>query len=233
MSIVATVNRFFKTQRLIGYAKDLNSDCQKSSSLEELIDTVLSSKKFSLVQKRPEILKLVELVKDLKPKVICDIGSSGGGTVRLFSQCADSSTRILSVDINNTSLRQQSFPHLLKDEQKITVFQGSSYAPETIAYLKDWLKGEKIDLLFIDGDHSYHGVSQDYILYSPFVRAGGIIGFHDIVADFKTRFGIETPAYVGEVPKFWQELKKQGLKTQEFIENVDQDGFGIGVIFKL
>ena len=232
MSLTVTINHYLKAQRLIRRAKSLQADCRLQNDIAGVVDAVLNAKKFSLVQKRSEILRFVEIVSHLKPKIICDIGSSGGGTIRLFSHYAHQQARILSVDVNNTPIRQRAFPHLIGPDQQITVLQGSSYAPQTIEFLKNWLKQEPIDLLFIDGDHSYEGVSQDYRLYAPYVRKGGIIGLHDIVPDFKTRFGQETPSYVGEVPKFWQQLKQENLKTQEFIEDPDQDGFGIGVVIK-
>lgn len=37
-----------------------------------------------------------------------------------------------------------------------------------------------IDLLFIDGDHSYEGCKTDWDLYSPFLKSGGCVIFHDI-----------------------------------------------------
>lgn len=48
-----------------------------------------------------------------------------------------------------------------------------------IAWLNRILKGRQIDFLFIDGDHSVEGVRSDWDNYSPFVRSGGIIAFHD------------------------------------------------------
>lgn len=36
-----------------------------------------------------------------------------------------------------------------------------------------------IDVLFIDGDHSYEGVKDDWDNFSPLVKAGGIVYFHD------------------------------------------------------
>lgn len=36
-----------------------------------------------------------------------------------------------------------------------------------------------IDLLFIDGGHKYEEVVSDYVNWSPFVKAGGIVAFHD------------------------------------------------------
>lgn len=36
-----------------------------------------------------------------------------------------------------------------------------------------------VDLLFIDGDHTYEAVRRDWTLYRDLVRPGGIIAFHD------------------------------------------------------
>lgn len=38
---------------------------------------------------------------------------------------------------------------------------------------------QPIGLLFIDGNHDYEMVEQDYLLWSPYVVEGGIIAFHD------------------------------------------------------
>ncbi len=58
---------------------------------------------------------------------------------------------------------------------KIIIKQGYSYefADET---------GE-IDLLFIDGDHSISGCTKDFGLFSPKVKPGGFIVFHDYYSD--------------------------------------------------
>jgi hypothetical protein len=43
------------------------------------------------------------------------------------------------------------------------------------------LKGfiNEIDILFIDGDHSYQGVINDFLLYEELVKKGGYIVFDD------------------------------------------------------
>ena len=89
---------------------------------------------------------------------------------------------------------------------------------------------EVLDFLFIDGDHSFEGVSKDHQLYSPLVRPGGVIAFHDIVPDFRTRYGTPTPRNVGGVPVFWNELKSPHTDVCELIEDPAQDGYGIGVL---
>jgi len=65
---------------------------------------------------------------------------------------------------------------------------GDSQDPETFAQLQGRLAGRPIDLLFIDGDHSYAGVKSDYETYGPLTKhmivlhdiSGGIIGTHGL-----------------------------------------------------
>lgn len=62
---------------------------------------------------------------------------------------------------------------------------------ERIVPLKGWshdnsvldeirTKVARIDLLFIDGDHSREGALRDWQLYSPFLVQGSIVAMHDI-----------------------------------------------------
>lgn len=55
---------------------------------------------------------------------------------------------------------------------------GDSAAPGTVANLKARLAGRPIDLLFIDGLHTYEGAKADYETYGPLTRH--IIAIHDI-----------------------------------------------------
>jgi predicted O-methyltransferase YrrM len=41
-----------------------------------------------------------------------------------------------------------------------------------------WLHGP-VDLVFVDGDHSYEGCREDWEVWHPHVRPGGAIAFHD------------------------------------------------------
>lgn len=52
-----------------------------------------------------------------------------------------------------------------------------SFTPEAVGKLYKFT--DSIDFLFIDGDHTYQAVMTDWLLYSPLVKSGGIIAFHD------------------------------------------------------
>jgi predicted O-methyltransferase YrrM len=66
-----------------------------------------------------------------------------------------------------------------KSNGKIRLIQGDSHDKETLKKVSD----RKYDLLFIDGDHSFEGVKKDFEMYSPLVRKGGLVAFHDIFSE--------------------------------------------------
>jgi cephalosporin hydroxylase len=94
-----------------------------------------------------------------------------------------------------------------------------TYIKDNSANLNKENAQDKIDLILIDGDHSYNGVKIDFeksLQYSP-----KYVVFHDIVSD----------ACHGVV-QFWGEIKKN-YKYYEFIdqyESVNGSFLGIGLI---
>lgn len=61
-------------------------------------------------------------------------------------------------------------------------FYGSSHDPYTVFQVHNYYSNNgRVDFLFIDGSHDISSVWTDYLLYSPLVKAGGIIAFHDVV----------------------------------------------------
>ena len=65
----------------------------------------------------------------------------------------------------------------------MNLIQKDSHKDETMSLIMKYLNGNKIDFLFIDGDHTYEGVKQDFEMYSPLLNKNGIIAFHDSVSN--------------------------------------------------
>jgi cephalosporin hydroxylase len=178
-------------------------------------------------QIRSEILGLVERLRQENPRNVCEIGTADGGTNCLLTHALPTVTLVVGVDLfvkGKVRLR-----YFGSEQHELQYVDGSSYAPETVARVAGILDGRMLDVLFIDGDHSYNGVRDDFLCYRSLVREGGLIVFHDICPDFKTRFGVPTGRYAGDVPRFWQKLRR-AYPHEEFVEDSGQDGLGIGMI---
>ena len=50
-------------------------------------------------QVKYEIAKLLEVVAELRPKVVLEIGTAGGGTLFLFTMVVDQNAKIMSIDL--------------------------------------------------------------------------------------------------------------------------------------
>ena len=195
-----------------------------------LLDVRLTFGPVSASQKLTELLGFLRHAADRTPRRVCEIGTSAGGTLYALTRVAAPDAVIVSVDITIPQTVQTLREKLVKPGQRIVSIEGDSHSDDTKAAVERALEGAPLDVLFIDGDHSYVGVRADFELYAPLVRHGGLIGLHDINEDFTTRKGISTPAISGDVPRFWRELRERHA-TEELIADPEQDGYGIGVVF--
>lgn len=140
------------------------------------------------LQVRNEISELLRILDGIKPKVVVEIGTAGGGTLFLFCRIAAEDATIISIDFPDRRFGG-SYPvwkiPLYKEfrlrKQRLYLVRADSHSPETLLRVKNLLKGEKVDFVFIDGDHSYEGVKLDFEMYGPLVDNSGMVAFHDIV----------------------------------------------------
>jgi hypothetical protein len=107
---------------------------------------------------------------------------------------------------------------------------GDSADPATLARLEMVLAGRKIDLLFIDGNHSAPGVKADYEMYGPLTRH--LIAIHDVHAvmnrvEAVNAFWNETmPEHEHMTVVFHRYNRKPSIAENRFMN------MGIGVIIK-
>jgi len=182
------------------------------------------------IQVKEEIAELLRILKSLNPRTCLEIGTAGGGTLFLFAQMASPDATLISIDLPGGPFGggypawkiplYKSFARY--PTQRIHLLRADSHNPNTLRKVREILAGKPLDFLFIDGDHTYEGVKRDFEMYSPLVRKGGVIAFHDIV---------EHPPETGcEVSMFWNEIK-YSYKYLEIVKDWRQNWAGIGVIF--
>ncbi len=184
-----------------------------------------------LKQNMVELLGLVNLLRAHKLERVCEIGTFKGGTLYIWCQLAAPNAQIISVDLPGGQFgggySDRSIPFFqsfCQTGQTLHCLRGNSHHETVRSEFQHTLDGAELDFLFIDGDHSYAGVKQDFEFYSRFVKRGGLIGFHDIY-----HRSLQPDI---EVHKFWSELKTK-YRCEEFFETTkDHHKIGIGVVHK-
>jgi predicted O-methyltransferase YrrM len=180
-------------------------------------------------QSKKELLELLNWIKKRPvPRAVLEIGTARGGTLFCWCALAAPDATILSLDLPG-GIHGGGYPpwklsfyrHFAEPKQTMHFLRGDSHKQEMFEEVKKRLPAGGLDFLFIDGDHTLSGVRSDYEMYSPLVKPGGAIVFHDICVH-----RVEFDCHVDE---FWDKLK-QGREFWEFIEDPNQGQFGIGVV---
>lgn len=227
--------RFFWRSHLEDAKADLRYLTQELPNTEMLLALafVWRGKGFyeslKLKQNMKELLGFVKMLQQQPLNRICEIGTFRGGTLFVWCRIAQPEATIISIDLPGGEFgggyNERSIPFFesfCQPEQKLECIRGSSHDPTIRDDFASRFGSDKLDFLFIDGDHSYEGVKKDFDFYSQFVKQGGYIGFHDIVHRPKQ------PDI--EVHRFWNELKEK-YECHEFIEDTDERrAIGIGLI---
>ncbi len=177
--------------------------------------------KYSPIQEKVELIGAAKLVADLNPSRIAELGVYRGGSLFVW-HAVSTNCKIVGVDTPGTpdEVRDNMRRWLRPGEESLLLLadtKNPATADQAVKFL-----GGPIDFLFIDADHDYPSVSTDFKVWSPHVRSGGLIGFHDILV------GPETPKHI-EVWKLWAELKAKYPESYEFYGPAEHQ-YGIGVV---
>jgi len=95
-----------------------------------------------------------------------------------------SSTERYARDHITIARSEQNITRLNTSHSTIHLLKGDSQSESMVKRVQNALLYKPVDLLFIDGDHEFAGVERDFLLYSPFVRSGGLIVFDDANATY-------------------------------------------------
>jgi len=140
----------------------------------------------------------------IKVNSYLEIGAGAGGTAYIINHFLKP-TEIVLIDDNKHPkhcLRKKVLSNIVRTE-----IIGDSHTQSCL----DELKETKImfDAVLIDGDHTYHGVNSDIVMYSDFLNNNGLLILHDsalsawgvkqAVADLKAHKNFKyVDEYIGE-----------------------------------
>lgn len=146
--------------------------------------------------------KYLCLLKEQKINSYIEIGCRWGGTFVLtneYLKMFNEVNKSVAVDIIDSPVSEYC---ALQDETHFMKI--NSQSKEFV----DYIGTNYFDLVFIDGDHSYNGVKNDYEISK---NSGKIFVFHDIASSV-------CPGVV----QFWNELKNNESDTYDFFEFTEQ-----------
>lgn len=130
-----------------------------------------------------ERVRLYELSRDAN--IIAEIGSYIGASACCFgARVSESTTRkIICVDTWNNDAMSEGNRDTWAEFKKNTssfsdfVVPVRGFSTDVIEQVRK--SAPSLDLLFIDGDHSYEGVKADWEAYKDFLKPGSVVVFHD------------------------------------------------------
>ncbi len=163
-----------------------------------------------------------DFVRNFKPEVIVELGTHKGTSLWSFAQAVkdgEINSEISAVDTWQGEKHagfygEEVFEGVKKIQQKYYPDLKINLVRKTFDKALTDFADQSIDLLHIDGLHTYEAVKHDFESWLPKVKKDGVIMFHDVFVS-ENDFGVY---------KFWEELKKK-YKSVEF-----HHSFGLGVI---
>lgn len=156
-------------------------------------------------------------------RIYFEIGVHNGGSMGLAMQHR-SSCKFYGVDMFEEVLKIPRYKYFESDNLSVTktkknirevnthshpfkIFVGNSQDTSIVLEVFNEVKDLGVNLMFIDGDHSYQGVRSDFENYSPLVARGGYIVFDDYrpkdhpeIAKFIDEFNYNGWEKIGETP---------------------------------
>ncbi|MBI3951594.1 MAG: class I SAM-dependent methyltransferase [Acidobacteria bacterium] len=164
-----------------------------------------------------------EILYEVKPEVIVEIGSLYGGSTLYFAHLLDLIGKgvVISVDIKRNSFRA--------NHKRIVLVTGDSSSPEVVNEVSEYCRGKTV-LVIHDGGHTKGQVLKDLRAYSPLVSVNSYFIVEDGIVDlFNAGDGLGTN-YDGPVSATEQFLKENphfvvDLECERYILTYNPRGY--------
>lgn len=156
-----------------------------------------------VIQLPEDMIRMQEVIHQIKPDVIVETGVAHGGSLIYYSSIckAMDKGRVIGIDIeirphNRKAIEQ----HPLSD--RITLVEGSSTAPEIVAQVKSMIKPGETVLVILDSNHTYAHVQDELEAYADMVTKGSYIVATDGVMLEVADVPRGNPGWVTDNPTF-------------------------------
>jgi Methyltransferase domain len=163
------------------------------------------------------------LIKNLQPGLVVELGSWKGTSFYSFCQAAKDyklNSRLVAIDTWQGDTQagmfgDEVFNHFKQLLSKCYGGVNANFLRKTFDEAVNEFADQSIDVLHIDGFHTYDAVSYDFNTWKGKVKKTGVILFHDI-KEQKDDFGVY---------RFWAEIKERYKNCLEFSHS-----HGLGIL---
>ncbi len=129
-----------------------------------------------IIQLPDDIMTIQEIIYEIKPDVIVEIGVAHGGSLILSASICKSieKGRVIGIDIDIRKHNRKAIEeHILFDY--ITLIEGDSIAKKTFDKVKKLICKDETVLVFLDGKHTKEHVLKELELYSTLLSKNSYI----------------------------------------------------------
>lgn len=151
------------------------------------------------------------LMQEIKPIIMVELGTHSGNSYFSFCQSVFENKLMTSCyavdtwkgDAHSGSYDEDVFEKVLRHNQK---YPFSTLMRSTFDDAVSSFEDKSIDVLHIDGLHTYEAVKHDFETWQPKLSMSAVVLFHDTQVKHLD-FGVW---------KFWEELKQTGYPNMDF-----------------
>jgi cephalosporin hydroxylase len=129
-----------------------------------------------ILQLPDDLVRLQEVVYEVQPDVILECGIYHGGSLLFHAGLCEAmgKGRVIGIDIHIApDTREAIAKHRLA--HRITMIEGDSVAPETVAKVRNCTRSGETVLAILDSHHSKEHVAGELAAYAPLVTPGSCI----------------------------------------------------------
>lgn len=129
-----------------------------------------------------------------------EIGAYAGGSAILMLK-NENVKKVISVDLGEPISEEELINNIKNNVGErigdYNYIKGNSSSNKIVNEVNQLIADDGIDILFIDGDHTYNGVRNDFMNYSDLVNEGGFIVFDD----YHCKISPDVKLFVNELTK--------------------------------